>query len=173
MFVLAVQFDEPIRQVFEGRGGGQRAVDECAAPALRGDLAPDDQLAAVFGLENRFDGGDVFAGANQVLGRASAEQQADGFDEDGFSGAGLACQDIERLFKVDGHRLDDRKVADGQIANHRECLRRAELSSYHCFDRISHGVLRLHSTALSQQRIPMEVNRRVCCRRLDLSWHCN
>ena len=174
MLVLAVQFDEPIGQILERRRGGERAVDEGAAAALRGDLAPDDQLAAVFGLEDRFDGGDVFAGANQVLGGASAEQQADGFDEDGFSGAGLAGQDIERLFKIDGHRLDHREVADGQIANHGECLRRAELSSYHCFDRISHGVLRLHGTALSQQRIPMEVNRRVCCRRLDcLSWHCN
>ena len=174
MFVLPVQLDEPVRQILERRRGRERAVDERAAPALRRDLAANDQLAAVFGFEDRFDGGEVFAGANQVLGRASAEQEPDGFDEDGLAGAGLARQDVERLFKVDGHRLDHREVADGQVSNHGECLRRAELSSYHCFDRISHGVLRLHETALSQQRIPMEMNRRVCCRRLDcLSWHCN
>ena len=174
MFVLAVQLDQPIRQILERRGGGQRAVDEGAAAALRGDLAAHDQLAAVFGFEDRFDGGDVFAGANQILRGASAEQQADRLDEDGLAGAGLAGQDVERLFKIDGDRLDDRKVADGQVADHEESFANAELPSYHWFDRISHGVLRLHARALSQQRIPMDLIRRLCCRRLDcLSWHCN
>ena len=113
MLVLAVKLDEAIREILERGRGRERAVDERAAAALRRDLAPDDQLAAVFGFEDRFDGREVFAGANEVLGRASAEQEADGFDEDRFAGAGLARQDVERVFKVDGHRLDDREVADG------------------------------------------------------------
>ena len=118
MLVLTVQLDESIRQILERRGGGQRAVDERAAAALRRDLAAHDQLAAVGGFEDRFDRGEVFAGADQILSGASAEQQADGFDEDGLAGAGLARQDVERLFKVDGDRLDDREVADGQVADH-------------------------------------------------------
>ena len=124
MLVLAMQLDEPVRKILERRRGRERAVDERAASALRGDLASNDQLAAVFGLEDRFDGGEIFAGANEILSRASAEQEPDGFDEDGFASAGFASQDVERLFKVDGHRLDDREVADGQVANHGECLRR-------------------------------------------------
>ncbi len=113
MFVLTVQLDETIRQILERRRGRERAVDEGAASALRRDLASNDQLAAVFGFEDRFDGREIFAGANEVLRRATAEQEPDGFDEDGFAGAGLARQDVERLFKVDGDRLDDREVADG------------------------------------------------------------
>ena len=90
MLVLAMQLDQPVRQIFERRGGRERAVDEGAASALRGDLASDDQLAAVLGFEDGFDGGEVFAGTNEVPSGATAEQQADGFDEDGFSGAGFA-----------------------------------------------------------------------------------
>ena len=112
-----------------------------------GDLAPHDQLAAVLGFEDRFDGGEVFAGANQVLGGAAAEQQADRFDEDRFAGAGLAGEDVERLFKVDRHRLDHREVADGQVPNHagmpsdeRNCHRIMALTEfpmacYGCTDR--------------------------------------
>ena len=42
VLVLAVHLDKPIRQVLEGCGSGKRAVDECATPALGGDLAPHD-----------------------------------------------------------------------------------------------------------------------------------
>jgi len=44
---------------------------------------------------------------------ASAEEKTDSFDEDGLARSGLARENIKRLFKVDGHRLDDREVADG------------------------------------------------------------
>ncbi len=118
MLVLAVQFDQSVRQVLERGGRCQRAVDEGAAAALRGDLAAHNQLVAVRGFEERFDAGNLLACADQVLGGTSAEQQADSFDEDGFAGAGLAGQDIERLFKIDRDRLDHREVADGQVADH-------------------------------------------------------
>jgi len=55
MLVLAVQFDQPRRQIAKGRSRGQRAVDEGAAPALARDLPADDQLA-VGVLEDRLDG---------------------------------------------------------------------------------------------------------------------
>ena len=82
VFVLAVQFDEAVRQVLEGGRGGERAVDEGAAAALRRDLAAHDRLRAVGGFEDGFDRGEVFAGSQEVLGGAAAKQQADGFDED-------------------------------------------------------------------------------------------
>ena len=113
MFVLAMQLDETIREIFERGRGGKRAVDERPASTLRRDLAANDQLAAVFGFEDRFDGREIFAGANEVLRRATTEQEPDGFDEDRFARAGLTCQDVERVFKIDGYRFDDRKVADG------------------------------------------------------------
>ena len=114
MFVLAVQLDEAVGEILERRRGGQGAVDEGAAPALAGQLAPHDDLAAFLVLEDGFYGGQVLAGAEKVLGRAAAEQQAYRLDEDGFAGACLAREYIERRFKFDGHRLDDRQVPDGE-----------------------------------------------------------
>ena len=101
MFVLAVQLDESIRQVLQRAGGGQRAGDERAAPTLRRDLAPDDDLLRRRSFEDRLDRGELFAGADQILRRASAQEQADGLDEDRLAGAGFARQDVERLFKFD------------------------------------------------------------------------
>ena len=46
VFVLAVELDEAVGKILERRGRGERAVDEGAAAALRGDLATDDQLVA-------------------------------------------------------------------------------------------------------------------------------
>jgi hypothetical protein len=46
VLVLAVQFDQLVRKVAQRRRGGQRAVDERAAAAGAGQLAPDDDLAA-------------------------------------------------------------------------------------------------------------------------------
>ncbi len=58
-------------------------------------------LAAVGGFEDGLDGGEVFAGADQVVRSAAAEQQAHGADQHRLAGAGLSCQDVERLFKLD------------------------------------------------------------------------
>ena len=44
VLVLAVQFDQAVGQVLQGAGGGQGPVDEGPTAALRGDLAPDDDL---------------------------------------------------------------------------------------------------------------------------------
>ena len=110
VFVLPVQLHQPGGQVLERGGRGERARHERAAPALRGNLAADDHLVAA-GLEDGFDDGEVLAGADEIRRGAAAEEQPDRFDEDGFSGAGLAGQDVERRFKLDGHRFDDREIA--------------------------------------------------------------
>ena len=58
-----------------------------AAAPLRGDLAADDDLAAVGGVEDGFDGRLVFAGADEVGGGPAADQQPDRADEDALAGA--------------------------------------------------------------------------------------
>ena len=100
-------------------GGRQRAVDERAAAALRGDLAADEQLFAA-ALEDRFDGRGVLAGADEVARGAAAEQQADGLDEDRLAGAGFAGQDVQAGVELDLDRVDDREVLDAKEAEHRK-----------------------------------------------------
>ena len=104
-------------RLLQGAGRGQRAVDERAAAALRGDLAPHQQLFPA-ALEDRFDGRGVFAGADEVAGRAPAEQQADRLDENGLAGAGFAGQDVQAGVELDLDRVDDREVPDAQEAKH-------------------------------------------------------
>ena len=81
MFMLAMNLHEAGRQILERPGRRQVAVDERATPALRRDLAADQQVATI-GLENRFNGGGVGAGTDEVAGRPAAEQQADCLHED-------------------------------------------------------------------------------------------
>ena len=120
VLVLSMELDQPVRQVLERGGRGQRARDEGAAPALCGDFASNDQVGGLArDFEDRFDGGEVLAGAHQVGRRTAAQQEADGLDEDGLAGPGFARQDVERMFKLDRDRLDDRQVADGKVAQHR------------------------------------------------------
>src|SRR4029077_15760789 len=67
MLVLTVQLDETRRQVLQRTGRGEGAVDEGAAPALRGDLAAHQELFPAV-LEDRFDGGNALASAIQSPG---------------------------------------------------------------------------------------------------------
>ena len=161
VFVLPVQFDQLADQRLEGRGVDQLSVDEGSRAPLSRDLAPHEHLASVGGLELRFHRGEIFAGADQVGGSASAQEEAHGFDEHRLAGTRFAGQDIERSFKLDAGRLDDRKVLDRQVPNHRRepgagrapVVVGTEVPSYHGFDRSSHDVLRWHTRAVSQRRI--------------------
>ncbi len=72
----------------------------------------------VVGVEDRFDRGEILAGADEVLSSPAAEQQPDGLDENRLAGAGFARQDVERRFEFDGHRFDDRDIPYGEIADH-------------------------------------------------------
>ena len=118
MLVLAVQLDEPLRQVAQ-RAAVARAplMNERLRPWLD-DLAADDQLVAVASSKIASMVACGFAGANQVGRGAGAEQQPDGLDEDGLAGAGLAGQDVEAGLELDLDGLDHRKVADAEEAQH-------------------------------------------------------
>src|SRR4029453_9382339 len=106
-------------QVLQRAGGGERAVDERAAPSLRGQLAPDDDLTAV-DLEQRLNCCRVLAGSHTLARRAATEQQADGFDEDRLARAGFTRQDVEAGVEIDLEPLDDGQVFDAQIPQHGE-----------------------------------------------------
>src|SRR5205814_3633873 len=93
-------------------------VDERAAAPLAADLAADDQLPPVRLLEEGFNGGVRLARANQISGGARAEQQRDGFDQNGFAGARLPRQHVEPGVELDLHGLDDRQVADAEETQH-------------------------------------------------------
>jgi biopolymer transport protein TolQ len=129
MLVLAVQLHEPSGQVLERRRGGQCPADEGSTPPLGRDLPADDDLLSVV-FENRLDGGHVLAGTDQILRGSPAEEKPDGFHEDGLAGAGFAGENVERLFKFNRHRLDDRKVSNSQITNHKS-LRIMGLTAFH------------------------------------------
>ena len=79
------------------------AAAVASAPLMKARLRPWEvisrrtiDLGAVSGFEDGFDRRELLAGSQEVLGGPAAEQQADGLDEDGFAGAGLARQDVER-----------------------------------------------------------------------------
>ncbi len=65
MLVLTVELDEAVRQVFQRACGGEHAVDERAAAALRRNLAAHQQLFPT-ALEDGLDSGGLLAGAHQV-----------------------------------------------------------------------------------------------------------
>jgi hypothetical protein len=117
MFVLPVKLDQPRRQLLQRARGRQRAVNECAAAALSGDVAPDEQLLAR-GVEDGFNRCRVFAGPDQVAGRPAAEQQTDRFDQHRFSGAGLAGEDVQPRLEFDLGGIDHREMPNPQEAQH-------------------------------------------------------
>ena len=69
-------------------------------------------------FEQGFDG--RLRGARpDVIGRALlAEEEADGVDEDGFSGPGLSGQDREPVGELEGQVLDGGEVPDPQELDH-------------------------------------------------------
>ena len=69
-------------------------------------------------FEDRVHGGDVPTGANQILCGSSAEQQADGFNEDGLSGAGFPGQHREARRELELQFVNDDEVADRQRNQH-------------------------------------------------------
>jgi vacuolar-type H+-ATPase catalytic subunit A/Vma1 len=81
VFVLAVQFQQAVREIPQRPRSGERPVDEGAAAALGRHLAAHDDLAGRV-LELRLDQRGVGTGSNELTRRAPAEEEPDGLDED-------------------------------------------------------------------------------------------
>ena len=84
---------------------------------MSGDFAAHQELLVAL-LEDRLDGGGVLPGSHQVARGAAAEQQADGFDQDRFAGAGLAGEDVQAGLELDVDGVDDGQIADTEEAQH-------------------------------------------------------
>src|SRR4029453_13922490 len=96
---------------------GERAVDERAAAALRGDLpAHEHSLPPRF--ENGLDGGGDLPRPHEVAGRTTTQKQADRADEHGLARAGFAGQYIEARPELDLDRIDHRELANSEEAQH-------------------------------------------------------
>ena len=117
VFVLSVKLDQPAREILERAGRRQLAVDEGAASALRGDLAADEQFFAA-GFEDRLNGGDLLARANEVAGRPAAQQKPDRLDEDRLAGPGFAREHVEAGLELDLGGVDYSEAFDAEKAKH-------------------------------------------------------
>src|SRR5690349_1549537 len=117
VLVLAVEFDKSLRKIPQRAGGRERTVDERAAASLGSDLATDHHLGVAV-LEDRLDGGDRLARADEVSRRAAAEEQAHRLDEHGLAGARLAGQDVQPLVELDVRRFDEGKITDAEEREH-------------------------------------------------------
>jgi energy-coupling factor transporter ATP-binding protein EcfA2 len=127
-----------VSAVFEADSKALDAILEDAALAAGCDLAAKNQLAVVgmgigtgigiqaigfqdriqgfgLGLEDRRNHGLVGAVTNGIGGSFVAEKQSQSVNEDGFSGAGFAGQQIQAGRELHGHVINDRVVFDPQF----------------------------------------------------------
>jgi hypothetical protein len=118
MLVLPVQIDEASAHLPEGRACCQHAIHCGAAATLGRDLAAYDDFLAAGRLEDRFHRGGFFAGADEVGRRSSADKEADRPDEDGFTGAGLASEDVQPRLELELESVDDGQMSDREETQH-------------------------------------------------------
>ena len=110
----------------EARDGASLAVD--LASENDGAVVVDFEVKVTEGLPNVGFAGDVEDGFDDGRGRSGAHERAvggasedelEGVDEEGLSGAGLAGDDVEAGGEGEAGLLDDGQVADGQLDEHR------------------------------------------------------
>ncbi len=132
LLVLAVHVDEVIAEALQQPHRHRRVVDERAvAPGAR-ELSADHQLAVLgrqprrvqdgrdpriaVDVEHGFHHGHIGVRPDHVGLGSRAPNEENRVDKDGFAGAGLAGEDVEPRFERNGRRLDDRDIADPQLA---------------------------------------------------------
>ena len=136
LIVLAVDVAEEGSEFLQKGGGNGAAIEEGARLTVGQDFAFEDQF--VFGgfdagmLENGGEGGGLglfedagdagaFGAAAHHFGRGAAtEEQAEGVDDDGFAGAGLAGEEVQTRVEADAESLDDGVVFNQQFDQHAE-----------------------------------------------------
>ena len=115
--VLAVEVDQLLPRLAQGRGGGQPAVDVGPAPPVGGDDPAEDDLLVVPG-EATLDDGLVAGGADQDGIGPAADQQLHGLDQQGLARAGLPRQGGHARAQHELEAVDDAEVLDGQLDQH-------------------------------------------------------
>jgi hypothetical protein len=116
--VLSVQIHEPAAEIPERGTRHERAVDEGPAPALRRNLASNDQFAAIGCLEGRLNRGTFFARPDKISGGTAAHEESHGSYEDGLPRSRLACEDVQARLEFKLEVVDNGEVPDGEEAQH-------------------------------------------------------
>ena len=166
--VLAVDRDEPRAELGELRERGGTAVDPRAAPALRVEHAPQQQLVAVAAelvlgeprahgrrvgdVELRRELRAVAARAQLAQFEAVAQQQAERVEQDRLAGARLAGQHGEPAGELDVESRDDDEIADRERTQHGTGGRRRARKQWRAVARVSGRERRLQSPGSGELR---------------------
>ena len=136
--VLAVDVDQEVAQVLELAATRRSAIDEGARAALSHQQPAHDALAVIVqglrgqpvsgrGAVGEIEAGDhlgaFLAGTDHGGIGLVPQGQAQGIDQDGFSGPGLAGQGGEAAVTVEFQAADDRQVLDEDVGQHGGCPR--------------------------------------------------
>ena len=120
ILVLAVYVDQPPPNLPQDREGGRLSADLAQVATVGRQCAREDKAAILRRVaergnllrqrgregENCGHLGPVAAGADQVAGGALSQYGAYGVDDNGFSGAGLAGQQVEAGGQLKAGTLD-------------------------------------------------------------------
>src|SRR5215470_5679057 len=132
VLVLAVNLHQRVAKAFQQPDRDNSIVDECTMAPRARKLTPDHDLTVLGaqpGLlehrhrragrrEHRLDRRGLGIATNQIGLRARSAQEQDGVHQDRLASAGLAGEDVEAGDERDGDVLDDREVANPQLAQH-------------------------------------------------------
>ena len=131
LVMLAVDLDQGFTQLAQHRGGYCLIVDIGPAPAIGADLTAEDQ--AVFDIqillpqklphrmiirriEGGHDGASIRALAYQSRATPPAQGQAEGIQQNGLAGTGLAGQHTQACLQIEIQTIDQHDIGNGQGA---------------------------------------------------------
>ena len=145
-FVLGVNGGEVRRQLAQDRDGCRLVIDENPSLAASGNLAPQDDgfvflinpvifenlsdrfFRSAFDFKDSGDRGLVGSGTNHVGGGFVAQQERQRIDEDGFSRAGFAGQQVQAGRELYRQVIYDRVVFQPQFDEHRRPGKKIEIA---------------------------------------------
>ena len=134
LLMLAMDVEKQRRQLTQCRNGAGLVIDVDAIPFVGRDLAADNDVAAFriqsksievgadVGFKNGFDDGAAFAGADHLAESFRTGKQSERVNDDGFSCAGLAGQEIETFFEVKLELIDQSKISNAKKPQHTRAL---------------------------------------------------
>ena len=94
------------RRIPGARSAGARGIPENIPGKIRGNIS------------NHLDHSFIASRAHESSVRPAPQSQTDSFDNDGFTGAGFAGDDVETIMKVDFRVFDDSKIPDADMSDH-------------------------------------------------------
>src|SRR5262249_10816577 len=119
LLVLPMDIQQERSEFAQSRHCSRLIVDVNAISFVRRNLAPNDDFSA-FGIEpepvevrsqihieDGFNDGAVFAGADHFGGSLRSGQQSEGVHDDRFSGSGFAGKEIKTFFEMKFELIDE------------------------------------------------------------------